>query len=386
MGERFIERRLRAMETADHARLIATASKMEGVLKLSGGDPDFDTPRHIKVAAIEALGEGWTHYPPNHGLPGLRQAIAQYHGKYGVNWRPSEVTVTGGSNMALFKALTATLNPGEEVILIEPYYMNYSVLLDYVGAHRVPVPLVEDEGYRLDAEALKRAVSSRTKMILLCNPNNPTGTVYTEAELEAVADAAVDHDLLVVTDECYNELIWDGGKHHSISALRGMKGRTIVCLSFSKTFSMTGWRLGCVIADEPITAHLRRQPLGARVSTFVQKAGIAALEGSWEPVREMHSELDRRRRFLVPRLNEIEGLRCHLPEGSIFTFPSIDGTGTRSVEFAESLLKEKKILVRPGIAFGETGEYHLRIPLIRPIDVLEGVAEAIEDHVDSLGR
>ncbi len=380
MAERFLGKRLRGMGREPHEEVVAMAGKMEGVVRLQGGDPDFDTPRHIKEALVKALKEGWTHYPPNQGVPALREAIAEYHGKYGVDWDPSEVVVTSGSGQSLYAAAAGTLDPGDEVILPEPYYMAYSPLIRYLGARGVGVPLLEEEGYRLDTEALKEGVTPETKMILLCNPNNPTGTVYTEEELGGIADLAEDRDLLVVSDEVYNELVWDGLGHRSIAALPGMRERTIVSLSFSKTFAMTGWRLGCLIADRPISSKISQMPIGYRTNTFVQLAGLEALKGPWEPVEEMAREFDRRRRFLVPRLNEIEGVRCHMPEGSIFTFPSIRGLGVRSIEFCERLLRESRILLRPGVAFGETGEYHVRIPLIKPIEVLEEVASAIESQ------
>ncbi len=384
MGERFIERRLMAMGASSDAGVLAMARKMKGVLTLSGGDPDFDTSRHIKEAAIKALEEGWTHYPATHGMPALKEAIAEYHGKYGTDWSPSEVIVTAGSGQSLYASMAGTLNPGDEVIQLEPYYMAYHGLIEYLGAREVTVPLVEEEGYRLDVEALKERVTPETKMLVLCNPSNPTGTVYTEGELKGIADVAVDNDLLVLSDEVYNELVWDGRRHRSISALPGMRERTIVSMSFSKTFAMTGWRLGCLIADGAISSRLARMPIGFRVNTFVQLAGLEALRGPWEPIDEMRREFDRRRRFFVPRLNEIEGVGCHMPEGSIFTFPNIEALGKESVEFCEALLKGSRILVRPGIAFGEAGEYHVRIPLIRPVETLERVASAVEDCAEKM--
>lgn len=384
MGERFIERRLMAVGASPDAGVLAMARRMRDVLTLSGGDPDFDTPRHIKEAAIRALEDGWTHYPVTHGMPALKEAVAEYHGKYGTDWRPSEVIVTAGSGQSLYASMAGTLNPGDEVVQLEPYYMAYHGLIEYLGAREVPVPLVEKEGYRLDIEALKESVTQETKMIVLCNPSNPTGTVYTEEELKGIADLAVDNDLLVLSDEVYNELLWDGRRHRSISSLPGMRGRTIVSMSFSKTFAMTGWRLGCLIADEAISSRLGRMPIGYRVNTFVQLAGVEALRGPWEPVEEMRREFDRRRRFFVPRLNEIEGVGCHMPEGSIFTFPNIGALGRKSVDFCEALLEDSRILVRPGIAFGEAGEYHVRIPLIRPVETLEKVAVAIEESAQKM--
>ena len=386
MGDRFFEKRLGAMRTPSYARVMAEAKKMEGILNLWGGDPDFDTPVHVKEAAVRALREGWTHYPATYGMPALREAIAEYHGRYGVDWKPSEVIVTAGSAQALYASMAGTINPGEQVVLPEPHYTEYYGVIEYLGARKVTAPLVEEEGYRLDLEALKERVNPRTKMIVLCNPNNPTGTVYTEEELRGVANVAVDGDLLVLSDEVYNEFVWDGRGHRSIAALPGMRERTIVCMSFSKTFAMTGWRLGCLIADEAISSRLARMPIGYRVSTFVQLAGVEALKGPSEPVDEFRREFDRRRRYLVPRLGGIDGVRCHMPEGSIFTFPNLGALGLGSVEFCEALLKESGILVRPGVAFGDAGENHVRIPLIRPVETLKKVAAAVEELAERIVR
>jgi aminotransferase len=384
LAEGFIERRLAAMRPRSHARVVAMARGMEGVINLAGGDPDFDTPGHITEAAIKALREGKTHYPPTHGLPALRKALADYYVKYGVEWDSSEVTVTAGSGVSLFVSMAGTINPGEEVIVLEPYFMAYSNLIEYIGAREVRVALEEDEGYRLDVEALKDKVTQKTKMIVLCNPNNPSGTVYTQEELAGIAEVVIDNDLLVLSDEVYNEFVWDGREHISISSLPGMKERTIVCNSFSKTFAMTGWRLGYVLADKHIATRLQRIPVGYRTNIFVQLAAVEALKGSWEPVRRMAEEYDRRRRFMVPRLNEIDGISCHMPEGAFYLFPNISGLSKGSEEFCESLLLEKKILARPGTAFGASGEHHIRIPLIKPIENLGNIADAIEDHSRSI--
>ena len=380
MVERFIEKRLASMKARSHARVVAVARGMDGVINLAGGDPDFDTPSHITDALLKAIAEGKTHYPPTHGLPALRSAIAGYHGKHGVDWESGEVTVTAGSGVSLFASTAGTVNPGEEVVLLEPYFMAYSNLAEYIGAREVGVPLDEDEGYRLDIEALKESVSGKTKMIVLCNPNNPSGTVFTKEELKGIADVAIDDDLLVLSDEVYCEFVWDGKEHTTIASLPGMRERTIISSSFSKTFAMTGWRLGYVIADISLTSKIQKIPLGYRTNIFVQNAGVAAMEGPWRPVETMAEEYDRRRRFMVPRLSEIEGISCHDPEGAFYLFPNIGGLGMGSEDFCESLLKEKKILARPGTAFGVTGENHMRIPLIKSVEVLEEIAQSIEDH------
>ena len=384
MTENFIEKRLASMKTRPHAKVVAMVSEMEGVMNLGGGDPDFDTPIHIRDAAIKALNEGKTHYPPNQGLADLRKAVAEYHAKDNVDWTASEATITAGSGVSLFVSMAGTVNPGEEVVLLEPYFLDYSNIVEYVGAREAGVALDEKRGYRLDAEALKEKETQKTKMIVLCNPNNPSGTVFTETELKEIADIAIDNDILILSDEVYREFVWDGRKHVSIASLPGMKERTIMCSSFSKTFAMTGWRLGYVLADEAITKRLQKIPIGYRTNTFTQIAGVSAMKGPRDSVEKMIKEFDRRRSFMAPRLEEIEGIRCHEPEGAFYLFPNIEDIGVKSEPFCESLLKETKLLVRPGTAFGKSGEYHMRIPLIKPINTLEEIAVKIEDHTEKL--
>jgi aspartate/methionine/tyrosine aminotransferase len=381
MTEKYIEERLKSMKNRSHQKVITMARQMDNVTNLGGGDPDFDTPNHIINALLKAIKEGKTHYPPTHGLPALRNAIAEYHSKHDVDWKPSETIVTAGSGVSLFASITGTVNPGEEVILLEPYFMAYSNILEYCGATEIGVALEEEMGYRLDLQVLNDNVTDNTKMIVLCNPNNPSGTVFTRKELMAIAEIAIDNDLIVLSDEVYCEFIWDGRQHVSIASLPGMKERTIISSSFSKTFAMTGWRLGYVLADEQIVKKLQKIPLGYRTNTFVQIAGIEALKGSWDPIKEMINEFNKRRTFMVPKLDDIEGLSCHRPEGAFYLFPNFKDLNIKSETFCESLLKNKKILARPGTAFGKSAEYHMRIPLIKPIKVLEKIATDIENHV-----
>jgi aspartate/methionine/tyrosine aminotransferase len=381
MVENYFEKRLGSMKSRSHQKVIEIAKQMDQVINLGGGDPDFDTPKHISNALIKAIKEGKTHYPPTHGLPELRSAIAEYHRKHDVEWLPYEVIVTAGSGVSLFVSMTGTVNPGEEVILLEPYFMAYSNIVEYSGAREIGVALDEEKGYHLNIEALNEKVTNKSKMIVLCNPNNPSGTVFSKQELNGIAEIAIDNDLIVLSDEVYAEFLWDGRKHTSIASLPGMKERTIICSSFSKTFAMTGWRLGYVLANEFIAKKLQKIPLGYRTNTFVQIAGVEALKGSWSPIEEMIKEFNKRRDFMVPRLNNINKIRCHTPEGAFYLFPSFKDLKIKSEIFCESLLKKKRILARPGTAFGKTGEYHMRIPLIKSIEILEKIAEAIEDHV-----
>jgi len=381
LNQNLVVSQLREMEGSIYWDMVSKARKLKNVLTLLGGDPDFVTPKHIVDTAINALKEGKTHYPPTPGIPELRQAIAKYNWKYGIDWKASEVIVTSGSGIALYMAMKGTLTPGEEVIVLDPYFMAYHDLINYFGAKEVPVSLEEDSGYHLNIENLTEKITSKTKMIILCTPNNPTGTVFNKKELTGIADLAKDNDLLVISDEVYNEYIWDENIHQSISNLPGMKERTIICNSFSKTFAMTGWRLGYLIADEPIANLLAKIPVGYRPATFIQLAGIKALKGTWIPMNKMKHEYDTRRQYLVKRLNEINGLSCPMPEGAFYLFPNIEETGQKSIPFCEGLLEEKKIGIVPGLACGNNGEDHVRIPLVKPMEELTKFADGIEEYI-----
>lgn len=384
MSERFVLPHLREMGGSLYRELIAKARGVEGALTLLAGDPDFETPKHIREAAARALEEGWTHYPVTGGMPDLKEALAEYHGRYGSDWDPaSEVIVTPGSTPALFLSFVGTLNRGDEVILFDPYYMGYQPIIDYLNLRATLVHLKEEERYHLDIGELRRSVTPRTRMLVICSPNNPTGTVFTEDELSGIAEVAEENDLLILSDEIYDQFVWDGRRHRSISALPGMRERTIVIMSFSKTFAMTGWRLGSIMADEPIASGLRRIPIGGRPATFIQKAGVAALKGPWEPVEEFRREYIRRRDFLVKRLNEVEGVSCVSPEGAFYLFPNLEAVGQKSLELCAGLLDEQRLAAVPGVAFGPTGEYHLRLPLVKPVEYLAKCADALEEYVES---
>lgn len=368
------------MEAPLFQKKVAQAKEVPGAMTLLGGDPDFETPRHIIDAAFKAIEEGWTHYPVKAGIPELKEALANYHSRYDTNWKPDEVIVTGGAIPALYIAIIGTLNRGDEIILFNPFYMGYTPLVQYLNLKVTPVQLIEEEGYHIDLDDLYRSVTPKTKMIIICSPNNPTGTVFTEKELAEITKISNKNDLLVLSDEIYDQFVWDDNKHRSIAALPGMKERTIVILSFSKTFAMTGWRLGCLMADESITSLLRKLPVGSRPAAFIQKAGVTALTSKWEPVERFHNEYLKRRDYLVKRLNEIDGITCTTPEGAFYVFPNIEAIGQKSIEFCEGIMKEHKLAIMPGIAFGDKGEYHVRIPLIKPINYLAKCADAIEKY------
>lgn len=362
------------------AHILAMADKMDGVIKMQGGDPDFDTPLNIREALVDAVNSGYTHYPARHGIKELRDEISSYYAGKNVQSDPNDIVVASGSGMALFATASSILNPGDEVVMFEPYYMLYGNLLDYFNVKTIHVPLAD--GFRLDAEALTESITDKTKMIVLNAPNNPCGTVYNRKELKAIRDICVENDVMVLSDEVYNEFIWEG-EFTSIASIPEMAERTMIVNSFSKTFAMTGWRLGYILAPPWLSSSLKKLPIGYRTNTFVQMAGADALRNSWDVVEAMKKVYLMRREFMVKRLNEIDGVTCQNPEGAFYTFPEI-ATDESTVKFAEELLKNEKILVRPGLDFGKSCDRNLRIPLIKPLDVLEKVADGVERQVKKL--
>lgn len=371
----YLSNSLRMIKPSPDEHLIRKANVMESVIRLQGGDPDFNTPRNIVDKLLESVNLGETHYPPTHGIQNLRESLSKYYQKKGVTYRATDIIITPGSGVALFAALSASLNPGDEVILFEPYYMAYEQLLDYFQVKKVKIPLTLDN-FRLRVDLLEKRITDKTRMIMLCNPNNPSGTLYNHSELEAIRNISIENDLLILSDEVYNEFVWDGKKFKSISSYPEMSERTIICNSFSKTFAMTGWRLGYIMAPPWIANYLKRLPIGYRTCTFIQHAGVEALINSWNEVKSMRREYDKRRKFFVTRLNEVEGVECKMPEGAFYTFPKIKFSDN-NLKFCEQLLKER-ILVRPGIMFGESFKDHIRVPLIKPVEVLEKVVLGIE--------
>jgi aminotransferase len=357
----------------------------EDVLRITGGDPDFEAPPHVLEAAIKGMQEGgrWTHYSFG-GVPEFKEAVVNYYSKYGVRYDPSQVYPTAGSSSALTSAMAAILEPGDECIVFDPTFVPHFRNPPYFGAKVVYIPLKEGT-FHMNPDELRNYVTDKSKMIILCNPNNPAGTVYTQEELTAIAEVAIENNIIVLADEIYNEFIYDGRKHVAIASLNGMKEKTIVVMSFSKTFAMTGWRLGYYIAPDEQAEKMARVPFRASPSTFVQKAGAAALTGSFEHVRKMCEEYDRRRSFFVKRLNEIEGITCHMFEGAFYAYPNIRELGITTSKFLEKFAKKEKVLFSDGSRFGpELAKGHLRIPLVKPVDILKSVASKLERFVKKL--
>jgi len=357
---------------------------MKDVISLGIGEPDFVTPWHIREAAVYSLEKGKTGYTSNLGLPRLRRSISTYVEKhFSVEYNPhDEIIVTVGVSEAIDLALRALLNHGDEVLYHEPCYVSYSPTISLAGGVPIAVPTRAEDHFTLRAAALEKAVTPKTRVLMLNFPTNPTGAVMPLDELEKIAAFAVKHDLIVLTDEIYSELTYDEVKHHSISALPGMKDRTIFLHGFSKAFAMTGWRIGfaCGPADI-IEAMMKIHQYSILCAPIMgQEAAIEALERGGRSVERMREEYFLRRNFIVSYLNDA-GIPCHSPKGAFYVFPDIRGTGLTSKEFSFKLLETKKVAVVPGTAFGPSGEGYVRCSYATGMDQIKLAVERIADFV-----
>lgn len=378
-----------AFEVLARARALEATGR--SIVHLQIGEPDFETAPHIVEAGAKALRDGFTHYGPTAGLPILRESVARYVSRTrGISVTPDEVIITPGGKPVIYYAILAILDRGDEAIIPDPSYPIYESVVRYLGATPVPVPLDFDRDFRFDPNEMRRRITPRTRLIVLNSPHNPTGGVLTPSDLEAVADMAREHNLWVLVDEIYSRLIYDDGAggraHHSIASLPGMRERTIILDGFSKTYAMTGWRLGYGIAPAAIMPHLVRLQVNvvSCTASFVQVAGAAALDGPQDAVDAMVKEFEARRRLVVDGLNEIDGIECRDPGGAFYAFPRIDVPGMTSKEVADSLLMEEGVAVLSGGAFGAHGEGFLRLSFANSRDQLrEGLAR-IRDGITRL--
>jgi aspartate aminotransferase len=351
------------------------------VIDLGGGDPDFITPEHIRAAATEAMNAGDTHYVASAGIPSLRQAIAdKLRADNGIEVEPTGgVIVTPGGKQALFEAALAFVETGVDVLIPEPAWVSYVPMVELSGGNAVPVPLDPDNNWRLTGEALAGAWTPATRILLINSPNNPTGRVLDEVELDAIATFARERDLLVFSDEMYEKILYDGQRHTSIATLPGMAERTLVFNGLSKAYAMTGWRLGYVAGPRPYLQQIEKVHSHSVTcaTSFVQKAGVVALNGPQEFIGQMVTAWDRRRQDLAERLNAVNGISCPLVEGAFYAFVDIRGTGMTSTEAAELFLQEAHVAVTPGVAFGAAGEGHVRLSFATSDDLLEVAADRI---------
>ena len=361
--EKLLNPTLTDLKPSGIRKFFDIAAEMEDVISLSVGEPDFATPWHIRQQAIHTLEKGRTWYSPNAGLLPLRQAICGYVARHnGATYDPkSEVLVTVGGSEAIDLCMRALLCPGDEVLIPEPSFVCYDPLTRLAGGVPVPVVTEAKDGFRLRAEALRAAITPKTKLLVLPYPNNPTGAIMPREELEAIAEVLRGTDILVLSDEIYSELTY-GREHVSIVSLSGMQERTLLVSGFSKAFAMTGWRLGYVCGPAPVMKAMTKLHQYAIMCapTTAQHAAIEALQHGDEAVQQMRTEYDLRRRLIVDGLNKM-GLTCFEPEGAFYVFPSVQTTGLSSEEFCRRLLEEKHVAVVPGNAFGDCGEGFVRV-------------------------
>ncbi len=356
------------------------------VTNFSIGRPDFDTPEHIKAATKSALDEGHVHYTASAGIPGLRKAVCRrLEEDFEIKIKPSEVIITNGATEAIYIGLQSILNPGDEVIVPEPMYVYYTGWSFLGGAKCVSIPLNMEDGFVLKPDRLREYISDKTKVLILNSPNNPTGQVYEKEDLVAIAELAVKHDIMVISDDIYNQMVYGDVNYFPIVNAPGMKERTLIIGSFSKSYAMDGWRIGYLIApqaliDEAMKMH---QHIVSCPNSFVQFGAQTALEASQECVKEMVSEFDRRRQLIVSYLDDM-GMPYVRPRGAFYVFPSIEKYGVTSKAFSDLLLDEAQVAVVPGNAFGASGEGYIRISYSTSYEDIEKGMERVNKALSRL--
>ncbi len=377
--------RMKTLGTETAFEVLAKAKALEkqgkDVVHLEIGEPDFDTPKNIKDAAEKALKASYTHYTPSAGMPELRQAIAEYISETRkLDVKPEEVVVTPGGKPIMFFSILALVNPGDEVLYPNPGFPIYESLINFVGAKPVPIPLKEENEFSLDPEYVKEKITKKTKMIILNSPENPTGGVVTREQLKVIADCIKDRDdAFVLSDEIYSRIIYEG-KHESITQFPGMKEKTIILDGFSKTYAMTGWRLGYGVMRKDLAEKVAQLMTNSNSCTnaFVQLAGVEALKGPQKDAEKMVTEFKKRREVIVDGLNNIKGITCRKPHGAFYVFPNITGTGMDCRKLGDHLLYNAGVAVLPGTSFGKFGEGYLRLSFANSIENIKKALDRIE--------
>jgi aspartate aminotransferase len=369
-------------ETAFEVLVKAKALEAQGrdIIHLEIGEPDFDTPDNIIEAGCDALRKGFTHYGPSAGMMELREVIAQYVSETRrVNVTPDEVVVVPGGKPVIFFSILALAEEGDEIIYPNPGFPIYESMINYVGAKAVPIRLREELEFRLDVDELANLINDRTKLLIVNSPQNPTGGVLTRDDIAAIAGAIGDRNIMVLSDEIYSQLIFEG-EHHSIMSIDGMMERTILLDGFSKTYAMTGWRMGYGVMRADLATHISRLITNSNSCTasFTQIAGVEALRGSQKSVDAMRAEFKKRRDVMVAGLNKIKGFTCRVPHGAFYVFPNITKTGWPSKKLADALLEDAGVAGLSGTAFGDFGEGYLRFSVANSIENIEKALDRVD--------
>ena len=363
------------------------ANTMEGALSLGVGEPDFPTPEHVREAAIASIKRGETKYTDNRGTVELRAAAAEYLEKFGLHYdRENEILITMGASEGIDLALRALVDPGDEVLVVEPCYVSYIPCVELCGGIPVSIPLKAENKLRLTKEELEEKITDKTKVLLISFPNNPTGAIMEKEDLEAIREVVTAHDIFVITDEIYAELTY-GKKHASIAALPDMYERCVVLNGFSKAYAMTGWRLGYCMANKELSSVMNKihQYVIMSAPVMSQYAGIEAIKNGYDDVLMMKDDYLKRRNFLVNRLNRM-GLKTNMPHGTFYVFCNIQSTGLDSETFCEKLLQKQKVACVPGSAFGQSGEGYIRISYAYSIDHIKEAVVRLEQFLKDLDK
>lgn len=365
-------------------KILAKAKALEAqgkeIIHLEIGEPDFDTPPNIREAAIKALAEGKTHYSPASGIPELKAAIAEDVGKRrGITVNPNQVVVTPGAKPIMFFSILALVNPGDEVMYPNPGFPIYESVINFIGAKAIPYPLREEKGFSFNVDEFLSLITNNTKMIILNTPQNPTGGILSQDDITAVAEVAQQKDITILSDEVYLNTIYEG-QHYSIASISGMQDRTIILDGFSKTYAMTGWRLGYGVMNEELAPKIEQLQINSNscTCTFTQYGAIEAIKGPQDEVHKMVAEFKKRRNVIVDGLNEIDGISCLRPNGAFYVFPNITQLNFDGEKFADLLLEKFGVAVLSGTAFGQYGEGYLRLSYANSIENIQQALDRIE--------
>jgi aspartate aminotransferase len=382
--------RMSRLGTETAFEILAKAKQLEAkgkhIIHLEIGEPDFNTPRNIVDAGIKALDEGYTHYNPSAGVRELREAVAaQISKSRGIQVNPDQVVITPGAKPIMFFVIMALTNEGDEVIYPNPGFPIYESMIRFIGAKAVPIQLREENDFRLDIEELKALVTDKTKMIIINSPQNPTGGILTKDDLRQIADIALERDIMVLSDEIYSQIIYEGS-HNSIASFPGMQERTIILDGFSKTYAMTGWRLGYGVMREDLAVLIAKLQTNSNscTATFTQMAGIEGITGPQDEVKKMVMEFKRRRDVVVEGLNAIPRVSCRTPKGAFYVFPNVKGIGWEVRKLSDHLLNEAGVAVLFGTSFGKYGEGYIRISYANSVENLKEGLSRIEKALQSI--